>query len=39
MISLSALTVLVTIALVFASATPLILMAMVYTDMKNGKLW
>lgn len=39
MISLSALTILVTIALIFASATPVILVAMMYTDMKNGKLW
>lgn len=39
MISLTALTVLVSVALIFASATPLILVAMMYTDMKNGKLW
>jgi hypothetical protein len=39
MISLNALTILVTIALVFASATPLILIALVYRDWKNGKLW
>ena len=39
MISLTALTILVTIALIFASATPVILVAMMYTDMKNGKLW
>jgi hypothetical protein len=39
MISLNALTILVSIALVFASATPLILITLVYRDWKNGKLW
>jgi hypothetical protein len=39
MISLSALTILVTVSLIFASSTPLILVAMMYTDIKNGKLW
>jgi hypothetical protein len=39
MISLSALTILVTISLILASLTPLILVAMMYTDIKNGKLW
>lgn len=39
MISLNALTILVLIALVFASATPLILITLMYRDWKDGKLW
>ena len=39
MISASALTVLVTAALVLASATPIILLVLVYRDWRNKKLW
>jgi len=39
MISLSALTILVTVALTFAIATPLILIALVIRDTRQGKLW
>lgn len=39
MISLSALTILVTVALAFAIATPLILITLVIRDTKQGKLW
>lgn len=39
MISLNALTVLVIVALVFASSTPLILIWLIYRDWKQGKLW
>lgn len=39
MISASALTLLVSVALLFASATPIILLVLVYRDWKDGKLW
>lgn len=39
MISLNALTILVGVALVFSCATPLILLALMYRDWKDGKLW
>jgi hypothetical protein len=39
MISLSALTILVSAALLLASATPVILLVLVYRDWKDGKLW
>lgn len=39
MISLSALTVMVYLALILASATPVILIVLVLRDLKHGKLW
>ncbi len=39
MISLNALTILVLIAVVCASATPLILLVLIFRDWKQGKLW
>ena len=39
MISLSALTVMVSLALVLATATPLILLGLLVNDLKQGKLW
>lgn len=39
MISTSALTLLVGTALVLASATPIILLVLMYRDWRNGKLW
>lgn len=39
MISLEALTVLVYVAIVLVTATPVILCAMVIHDWKNGNLW
>lgn len=39
MISASALTLLVSVALLLASVTPIILLVLVYRDWKDGKLW
>ena len=39
MISASALTILVTAALLLASATPIILLVLVFRDWKSDKLW
>lgn len=39
MISLNALTILVLLAVICASATPIILIGLVIRDWKQGKLW